>query len=63
MVLSPMLLTKLDWEEPEPLPEPLAALALYWKVMLVIGTSMERSAPSTLGVSCRLWMESHTVVW
>ena len=45
--LSPMLLTKLDWEAPEPL----AALALYWKVMFVIGTSMERSAPSTLGVS------------
>ena len=45
-----------------PLPEPLAAPALYWKVMFVIGTSMERSAPSTLGVSSRLELESQTVV-
>ena len=35
---------------PEPLPEPLAALALYWKVMLVMASSMMRSAPSTLEV-------------
>ena len=30
--------------------EPLAALGLYWKVMLLIGTSTVRSAPSTLAV-------------
>ena len=36
-----------------PLPEPLAALALYWKVMLVMASSRYRSAPSTLGVSSR----------
>jgi hypothetical protein len=35
----------------EPLPEPLAALALYWKVMLVMAWPTRSSAPSTLGVS------------
>ena len=35
---------------PEPLPEPLAALALYWKVMSVMASSRMSSAPSTLGV-------------
>ena len=35
----------------------------YSKVMLVMASSMRSSAPSTLGVSCRLRLESHTVVW
>jgi hypothetical protein len=35
----------------EELEEPLAALASYWKVISVIGTSTEISAPSTLDVS------------
>ena len=34
-----------------PLPEPLAALESYWKVMSSIASSTNRSAPSTLGMS------------
>ena len=34
----------------EPLPEPLAALESYWKVISSIASPMIRSAPSTLGV-------------
>ena len=34
-----------------PLPEPLAALESYWKVMSSIASSTNRSAPSMLGMS------------
>ena len=54
LLLDPLLMSVTRQVVPLPLVvvvEPFAALALYWKVMLVIGTPTVSSAPSTLGVS------------